>query len=92
MEFYLYLDASKFGDDLWSLTQQHWSALWAFGHGEGDFGWPSSGEWDILEWLPRFDANGALGATSGFHNAVTGASSRHSMRATHSVRSYRPVC
>ena len=74
IEFYFLLDGSAFSADIDALTDQMWGALWAFSHGEGDFGWPSGGEMDLLEWLPKFDARaGGLGATTGFHNVVTGA-------------------
>ena len=74
IEFYFLLDGSAFSADIDALTDQMWGALWAFSHGEGDFGWPSGGEMDLLEWLPKFDARaGGLGATTGFYNVVTGA-------------------
>jgi hypothetical protein len=44
-----------------------------FGHGKGFYGWPMCGEMDLAEWLPAFGDGEPLGATSGFHNMITGA-------------------
>lgn len=73
LEFYVYMDDSDFSKNPAALTRSSWSAMWAFGHGTGEFGWPTGGELDLLEWLPAFDPNTVLGATTGFHNAVSGA-------------------
>lgn len=77
IEFYAFMDGSDFQHDPDQLTLSSWSAFWAFGHGNGAFGWPTGGEWDLLEWLPAFNpsssTHGCLGATSGFHNAISGA-------------------
>jgi len=77
MEWYVFMDGSDFVDDRESLTLSSWSAFWAFGHGTGKFGWPTGGELDLLEYLPAFSpsssAHGSSGATTGFHNAISGA-------------------
>jgi len=76
IEWYYLMDASDFAS-LSDLTAQNWAAFWAFGHGTGEFGWPTGGEWDLLEWLPAFvpgsSSHATQGATSGFHNAISGA-------------------
>ena len=73
-QWYFVMDATDFGSDLLGLTSQNWAAFWAFGHGTGEFGWPTGGEWDLSEWLPAFvpgsSSHATEGATTGFHNAM----------------------
>eukprot|EP00657_Telonema_sp_P-1_P008133 TRINITY_DN28776_c0_g1_i1.p2 TRINITY_DN28776_c0_g1~~TRINITY_DN28776_c0_g1_i1.p2 ORF type:complete len:104 (-),score=43.04 TRINITY_DN28776_c0_g1_i1:157-468(-) len=77
MEWYLYMDASDYAQNPNDLTLTNWAAFWAFGHGTGEFGWPTGGELDLVEWLPAFDptssSHGCLGAATGFHNSISGA-------------------
>lgn len=73
MEFYVYMDDSDFQESPNDLSLTDWSAFWAFGHGAGQFGWPTGGELDLMEWLPAFGNPTSLGATTGFHNAISGA-------------------